>query len=314
MIEKYIEKLIVNLPKNITNVKKPLKLDLVLDGGMFNGSYLIGGLYFLKEMERRNYIKIERISGCSIGSVMGFLYFMDSLHLAEELYGLFFKCFQEEHHLTLLTNLKDLLKESIPKNICENLKNRFYITFYNMRFHKKIVKHDYKNIDEVIDCLIRSCFVPFVINGNILYKNKYMDGVNPYIFPLNTNINKDKNSSKRKILYLDLYGYDKLLDMICVKNEKTNIHRILSGMLDIHTFFIKQSNTRMCSYVNEWNIINKIHNYIKLKMEKINFIIISFLLFIKKHLPLEYNETVIYKMLTSIVHDAYHNLVASFCI
>ena len=76
---------------------------------------------------------------------------------------------------------------------------------------------------------------------------------------------------KQKILYLDLFGYDKLLHMICIKNEKTNIHRILSGMLDIHTFFIKQSNTQMCSYVNDWNIINKIHNYIKLKVEKINF-------------------------------------------
>lgn len=310
MIEKYIEKLIVNLPKNITNVKKPLKIDLVLDGGMFNGSYLIGALYFLKEMERRNYIKIERISGCSIGSIMGFLYFIDSLHLAEELYGLFFKCFHDEHHLSVLTNLKDLLKDSIPKNICKYLKNRFYITFYNMSIHKKIIKHDYKNIDQIIDCLIRSCFVSFVINGNILYKNKYMDGINPYIFPLNTKT----SNYKRKILYLDLFGYDKLLHMICIKNEKTNIHRILSGMLDIHTFFIKQSNTQMCSYVNEWKIINKIHNYIKLKVENFNFMIICFFLFMKKHLPLEYSENLISKMLLGIGEEAYHTLIGSFCV
>ena len=315
MIEKYIEKLIVNLPKHITKVKKPLKIDLVLDGGMFNGSYLIGGMYFLKEMERRNYIKIERISGCSIGSIMGFLYLIDSLHLAEELYSLFFNAFKEEHHLNLLTNLHHLLKDYIPKNICEKIKNRFYVTFYDMNICKKIIKHDYKNIDEIIDCLIRSCFVPIIVNGAILYKDKYMDGMNPYVFPLiNDSLKNKNNNSKRKILYLDLYGYDKFFNMICVKNEKTNIHRILSGMLDIHTFFIKQSNTQMCSYVNNWNIINKIHSSLKQKLERIFIFIICFILFIKKHLPLEYTENLLYKTLSNIGDDFYHNIISYCCV
>ena len=50
MIEQYVNKLIDNLPDNIKNTKKPIVLDLVLDGGVFNGSYLVGALYFLKEM------------------------------------------------------------------------------------------------------------------------------------------------------------------------------------------------------------------------------------------------------------------------
>jgi len=59
MIHTYVKKLIENLPENITQKKEPLILDLVLDGGAFNGSYLVGALYFLKEMERLNYVKIE---------------------------------------------------------------------------------------------------------------------------------------------------------------------------------------------------------------------------------------------------------------
>jgi predicted acylesterase/phospholipase RssA len=71
MIDEYVNRLIENLPEE---TKKLQHIDLVLDGGIFNGSYLVGSLYFLKEMERRRYIKIERISGCSIGSIVAFLY------------------------------------------------------------------------------------------------------------------------------------------------------------------------------------------------------------------------------------------------
>ena len=58
MIHDYVIKFIENLPDPIKNVQVPQRMDLVLDGGAFNGSYLIGALYFLKEMEKRNYIKI----------------------------------------------------------------------------------------------------------------------------------------------------------------------------------------------------------------------------------------------------------------
>jgi predicted acylesterase/phospholipase RssA len=73
--------LIDNLPNEYRLSTSPLELDLVLDGGVFNGSYLIGALLLLKEMEKCNYIKVKRISGCSIGSLAGLLYFIDSLDI-----------------------------------------------------------------------------------------------------------------------------------------------------------------------------------------------------------------------------------------
>jgi hypothetical protein len=278
MIEKYIEKLLENLPSYITNRNKPISLDLILDGGMFNGSYLIGGLYFLKELERRKFIKIERISGCSIGSIMGFLYHIDALHLAEKLYIKFFNNFKKKHHLTIMMELGNLLNEYIPQNICKQIKNKFFVTYYNIHLGKKIIKRSYKNKDDIIQSLIKSCFVPIVINGQLLYQNKFLDGINPYIFPI----------GKRKILYMDLYGYDKLVNIVCVKNEKTNIHRILTGLLDIHTFFLREKNTSMCSYIQNWNISNKISFYIKQFLEKINVITISILLYIKKYFLLKF--------------------------
>ncbi len=73
MINQYVEKFIENLPEELKNSKNHIKLDLVLDDDIFNGSYLVEALYFLKEMEKRNYIKICKISDCSIGSIVAFI-------------------------------------------------------------------------------------------------------------------------------------------------------------------------------------------------------------------------------------------------
>jgi len=77
MINQYITRLVDNLPDDFKERKTPLRIDLVLDGGLFNGSYLIGALQFLKELERRKYIRVDRISGASIGSIVGLAYLSD---------------------------------------------------------------------------------------------------------------------------------------------------------------------------------------------------------------------------------------------
>ena len=213
MIDEYVIKLIDNLPDNIKNTKKPLQIDLVLDGGIFNGSYLVGALYFLKEMERRNYIKIDRISGCSIGSIVAFLYYIDGLDL--------------------------------------------------------------------------------------------IDGINPFIFT------KEPN---KKILYLDLFGYDKIGNLINVKNEKSNFHRILSGLLDIHSFFIKQSNTPMCSYVNDWSFTNIGFNYFKFLIEKVCIYLTYLLILIKDKVNDDLKDTVFYKILSKITYDVFIIILENYCL
>ena len=307
MINTYVNKLIDNLPNEIKNNKKPIKLDLVLDGGVFNGSYLLGALYFLKEMERRNYIIIERISGCSIGSLAAFIYFIDGLEIMDKLYEIFFENFKNEYKLNKITNLYNYLNDYIPDNICDKINNKLYITFHNIKKNKKVIKNFYKNKNDIIDTIIKSCFVPYLINGDKLYKNKYIDGINPYVFEINNNIDK-------KILFLDLFGYDKINNLINVKNEKTNYHRILSGLLDIHNFFIKNNQTPMCSYVNDWNIFNKLHYYIKFIFEKCVIYIIIFSIYISKYIDNDISNTIVYKIITKIIYDLYIILLESYCI
>jgi hypothetical protein len=200
MVKKYVDKLIENLPDDIKNNNKPMVIDLVLDGGIFNGSYLLGALYFLKEMENRQYIKIDRISGCSIGSIAAFVYFIDGLDIMPEFYKLVYNEFTRSHHLQIIKELKKYLIQHIPHDICSRVNNKLFISYNNVKKHKKIVKSEYKDSDDIINTIISSCYIPYLIDGNLLYKNKSFDGVNPYIFY------KEKN---KKILYLDLFGYDK---------------------------------------------------------------------------------------------------------
>lgn len=77
MFKQYIDNLIFNLDKKV----EPLQIDIVLEGGTNNGYYELGILLFLKEMENQGFISVNRISGASIGSLMGFHYLNNSSRL-----------------------------------------------------------------------------------------------------------------------------------------------------------------------------------------------------------------------------------------
>jgi len=304
MINEYVIKLIENLPDDIKNVKEPIKMDVVLDGGIFNGSYHVGALYFLKEMENRKYIKIERISGCSVGSIVGFLYFIDSLDLMPKLYDLINKEFRQTYNLKLITELKKYLSERIPSDICERVNGKLFITYNNIKKGTKPVRSVYKDADDIINTIIKSSYIPYLIDGNVLYQNKSIDGITPFIF----------KERVKKVLYLDLFGSDKLGNLLNVKNEKSNYHRILSGLLDIHSFFIKKSNTPMCSYVNDWSYSNIFFNHIKTIIEKICIYLIHILLFIKNYISEEFKETVLYKILSKVSYDVFIIILENYCL
>ena len=305
MIQQYVNKLMDNLPDHIKKTDNPLKIDVVLDGGVFNGSYLAGALHFLKEMEKRKYIIVERISGCSIGSIAGFLYAMDRLDLITNLYEEFNKEFKETYSLNIIKYIKGNLMEFSNEENLKKINSKLYITYYNIIKGTKKVKSQYKNWDELSDTLIKSCFFPYLINGDLVYKNKYLDGISPYIF---------NEQPGRKILYMELFSSDKICGIINIKNEKTNHHRILTGLLDIHNFFIKESRTVMCCYVNEWNLFDKFYYKLKTIFKKFFTYIIYFIVIIKKHVNIDINNTIYYKLISRISYDVFTILLETYCL
>jgi len=288
MIQPYIFKLIENLPDSVKNVKRPLKLDLILGGGVFNGSFLTGALLFLKEMEKRKYIKIYRISGCSIGSLAGLLYLSDCcIGFDEFFYDIMHNNLNKKHNLNMLLNLPELLKERLPDNILSLVNKRLFISYHNLKTGLKVTKCVYKTREKLIDTVIRSCYVPFVIDCDILYKKKYMDGITPYIFAF---------KSERRILYLNILNYNNICQSINIKNEKSNTHRVLSGLIDIHSFYIKQTSTDMCSYVHEWNVKDKVIHVFILFLERMIIQSIGFLVLIRNCMSCDFSETLVGKL------------------
>jgi hypothetical protein len=305
MIKEYINKLIENLPNENKVEGRINNIDLILDGGIFNGSYLFGSLYFLKELENKKYIKVNRISSCSIGSIAGLLYFIDQLDESLEMYNMILDNFKKKFNLNIFDMIFNKIKTSIPSNFCKKIKNKFYISYYDMQNREKIVKSKYKNIEDLFETIRKSCFVPFIVNGNMFYKNRYLDGINPYIF----NVEK-----KKQILYLDLFGSDKIPHLLCVKNEKNNFHRILSGLLDIHLFYIKNNNTQMCSYVNNWGIFDIFHHRVKKYIIECFIFYVSYLCFLlKRYIPEELYDGVIFKIIMRATKDVYINIIKYYC-
>jgi hypothetical protein len=283
MFKSLIAKLLKNLPKR----DKPLIIELVLDGGLFNGSYLIGSLIFLKELEKNNYVKVTRISGCSVGAAVGLLYVLDKLEYSQKINKLIIKEFKKDYTISIIKHFKCILfdNKTLSKEQSEQLiqkvNNKMYVSYYkkqtNHLFLKK-TKNKYKHIDDLFDSILRSCFVPFLIDGNIMYKKKYIDGITPFIF---------KPKLGRKILYLNLCNFDKLYYMINIKNENSDYHRILTGLLDIHLFFIKNTPTSMCSYVNNWSFIYKIKTqYCKYIFEFCALKLLTYTIYLKSNYEL----------------------------
>lgn len=318
IIQNYIQTLMVNLPKDKSQAtdEKPPLLDIILDGGLFNGSYLIGALLFLKEMEKQNHVQIDRISSCSVGSICAIVYFLDALDLFPEIYIMFLKQFKEHNNLNVFDQCFDKIRQRItcPTEFCKRIHNRVYIAYYDIVKRKKIVKKKFATLEDVFEAIRRSCFVPFVINCNCFYKTRYFDGITPYVFP------KDYSglqSAEKKALYLDLLGWDKINYMLSVKNEKTNIHRVLAGLLDIHLFFIKKKCTYMCSYTDQWSFYGFFHKEIlKRLFENIIFYLV-YLVYVmyclQQYIPIEVVEHKIFKTVSKIIKKFYIQCIKTYC-
>ena len=128
----YAEKIIQHLPPTIRNTHRPIKLDLILSGGAFNGGYMMGALYLLKEMERHQYIVVKRISGCSIGALIGLFYWINRLEVLEKLYDTLITDIREKKNLSVMLNLKEILGKYLPGNVCDIVYKKLYITYHTL--------------------------------------------------------------------------------------------------------------------------------------------------------------------------------------
>jgi hypothetical protein len=240
----YVNSLIENINSN--NI--PKNIDLVLDSGAFNGIYMLGGLIYLRQMKNQNKININRISGSSIGSILGLLFIVDKLDLSIEICNKAFKILRKNQDLRKFKFLlEDILDKHITESDLNKINNKLYITYFDLTKGKQILKKKYKNLQELKYSILKSMHVPYLFDRNITDNEGCIDGSFPHIF-------KIKSNKSRKILFINLQSIDKIINIIYIKNEKNLYPRLFNGLLEMHKFFSDGKNTNMYSYVNEWSI------------------------------------------------------------
>lgn len=327
--KKVCSSLIDNIPLNKYK-NRPLKIKLVLDGGAFNGSNLIGAFYFLKELEKRQILIIEKVSGCSAGCILGFLYLIDRLDIAVNSYKNVISNLNNTTTIdlnTLITHtLSELYKtyhetesdtdkkknnyDNVNTKLLQILNNRFYVTYHNIKLNKKRIKYKYKNIEDVMETINRSCFIPFFTNKTFLCKGKYFDGIMPYFFENeNRGITKNNSNPSTKILYLRLTNISQLSTIFFVNCEKNNSERILKGMLDIHQFFITNNKTVMCQYLEQFSTSDLIYQQIKRFCEKVIITLMCAIYNFSFMIPNDLHKNVIYKILSSNIRNTFEILI-----
>tara|TARA_B100001287_G_C22644792_1_gene512111 strand:- start:103 stop:1005 length:903 start_codon:yes stop_codon:yes gene_type:complete len=265
-MEKNIKELVNNLEKT-EKFKKTKEIDIILDGGAYSGSYLIGSLFYLKELEKRNMIKIKRFSGCSIGSLLSIIYKLDLLEIQHIVYKLI-RMNLSSPNMKFYFKIVKILKETSPKNFYKKCNNNVFITYHDVKKNKQIVKKKYKNNNDLFETISKSSFLPYIMNGKILYKNNYFDGMYPYIF--------EKKENRDTIFFNLCNQY--LIGMLFIRNEENNSERILTGILNCHNYFFYNYSYANVIDVHSNNITSNMHyiwfNY-RTIMSYFVFIIIS---------------------------------------
>ena len=122
----FINNLIENLDKS-----KQLKIDLVLDSGGFKGVYLYGALLYLKELEKKKYIIIDRISGSSIGAILGTFYILDKLDLFYKNYIKIRSKFKEDLNLNYINTVISNIIDNCDEDDYKLFNNRLFINYYS---------------------------------------------------------------------------------------------------------------------------------------------------------------------------------------
>lgn len=264
----YIENLSSNYKK-----EKTKHIDIIIEGGALNGYYAYGVLKLVEKLEKIEYFKVDRISGVSIGALLGYLYLTENLNIFNEMYKSLKKYYVLNNNLKIFVDkLNDIIDKLSDEKFNEIKENKLFITFFNADNKTQIIKSNYEDKEDLKKSLLKSMHIPYLMNGEDYYKEDdvcYMDGLYPYLF-------KDRINDK-KILYLKLiniFSFSDFKTTLFSKKENNMEKRIMEGALEAHNFFLFNKKSRICSYLNNW----KRNDFIYFRIKEMLIILIIFII------------------------------------
>jgi hypothetical protein len=251
------------LTQNLNRKLIPENINIIIDGGAFNGAYASGILLYIIQLQEQKLTTINKVSGTSIGAILAFLFVTNSL---QENIGCFEIILNDFRKTSNLKKTHEVIQDLVNKHIddIQLLNDKLYITYYDTNLMQQIVISKYNSKEELIDILIRSTFIPYLMDGNPFYKDIYSDGMSPHIF------NQDNTNTS---IFINLMSFKIIKDSICTKNEKNIWSRLMIGVVDANNFFTsKKSN--LISSMNEW----KSYDFLFLRWKEILYVILLFII------------------------------------
>lgn len=297
-----VDELIKNLPPS----NKTEEINLVLDNGAFNGLYLFGILIYLKKLESLKRIKINKISGSSIGATFAVLYLVDKLDITEPMFDKARGCWKENCNLQTWRNvLTDIANQSITNDVLdEKINGKVFINYFDTLNCKEVIKSQFNSKDELIDTLYKSSFIPVLINGELSYDN-CIDGFNPMLFD-------ERTVEDNKCLFVHLLQADTIIKSINVSNDKNPSFRAIEGINSIHKFFIGE-NQKLCSYVNDWSTKQLLYYRFRQIFYLMIVYLIKLLTVLKVYIPDSFYEIPVISFGSQFVEKLYKDIMFKIC-
>ena len=246
LIKEYTKALIENVDKT----HLPKELNLIFDGGVFNSGFASGVAIYIKTLEEAGLIKINKISGCSAGSLIALWYITGCKEIGIKYFENMMQSFKENLNFNELKNSLSVFLDELffsdnkkDKNKDKNidismLNNKFFINYYDTSKNKNIVVSNFDDKEHLITCILRTCHIPYINDGNSRCDEHYMDGIVPHIF-------NDGES-----LFIKLFTFNKLSRTFILKSEANIHYRLLSGVSDANDFFTT-GKSDMCCYISK---------------------------------------------------------------
>lgn len=270
--------------KNITFPNK-LTIDLVISGGAFNGGMALGSIMVIKQLENEEKIKVDKLSGCSVGAPMIISYLSNTFDKHEDVFHKLKTCLKTNGDISCL---KDNIHEFVyntfhsDDDMKNTLDNRCFINYNDITNCKYCTVSTYDNRDHLVNVIVRSMYIPLLIDGKSKVEGNFIDGIVPYIF----------KETKNDILYIELIKNNSdIIKSIVTQNEKNEHYRVLQGVSDASIFFTDNKSHRLSWYKN-WGVTKIMRQNIFYLLCMIFSIIIDFLSTINIPTSIEQNKLV----------------------
>jgi len=295
LLKQYVYALIVNIKRE--NI--PSSLNLIFDSGAVNGIMGIGAALYINILEKMGYFNINKISGCSIGSLIALWYIYGC---PEEFYN---RCdqlltyYKKHKNFYIYENIvQDIVYKLIPDEDMAKINERLYINYYDTKKSKNCVISHFKNRNHLITCILRSSHVPFLTTNEHKYQGRYIDGIIPYIF-------NDDDSCKN--LFIKLINFTEPFTCLKAKNEQNIYSRLLRGIVGVNDFFVN-GQYDLCSYINDKSYLTILTLYTRKQIILLILVLIDFVVTLKKHIPSTIQETNYYKQIILLSKSCWHYL------